>query len=115
MDNRVVSDRELVTEIARRHLPPEIADRWLGLLRPAVVLRHAARGDRAAGVLGGNPRLPDSAEWPLWDGHGPLSFVAAVDCAALSAVPLDIALPSSGTLLFFYFDGQYDDYQTTVG
>ena len=76
-------------------------------------MRH--RGDRAAGVLGGDPRLLDSAEWPLWDDHGPLSFVAAVDCAALSAVPLDIALPSSGTLLFFYFDGQYDNYQTTVG
>jgi uncharacterized protein DUF1963 len=115
MDNRVVSDRELVTEIARRHLLPEIADRWLRLLRPAAVLRHAARGDRAVGVLGGNPRLPDSAEWPSWDGHGPLSFVAAVDCAALAAVPLDIALPSSGTLLLFYFDGRYDNYQATVG
>jgi len=64
MDNRVVSDRELVTEIARRHLPREIADRWLRLLRPAAVLGHAARGDRAAGVLGGSPRLPDFAEWP---------------------------------------------------
>jgi len=115
MDNQVVSDRELVAEIARQHLPPEIADRWLRLLRPAAVLRHAARGDRAAGVLGGNPRLPDYAEWPSWDGHGPLSFVAAVDCAALAAVPLDIALPSSGTLLFFYFDGRYDNYQATVG
>jgi Domain of unknown function (DUF1963) len=115
MDNRVVSDRELVTDIARRHLPPDSAARWLQLLRPAAALRHAAPGDRVAGVLGGNPRLPDSAEWPSWDGHGPLSFVAAVDCAAVAAVPLDITLPPSGTLLFFYFDGQYDDYETTVG
>ncbi len=66
-------------------------------------------------MLGGDPRLPDSAEWPSWDGHGPLSFVAAVDCAALAAVPLDITLPTSGTLLFFYFDGQSDNCQTTVG
>jgi uncharacterized protein YwqG len=115
MDNRVVTDRELVTEIARQHLPSEIADRWLQLLRPAAVLRHAARGDRVAGVLGGEPRLPDAAGWPSWEGHGPLSFVAAVDCASLSAVPLDIVLPASGTLLFFYFDGQYDNYQATVG
>jgi uncharacterized protein YwqG len=113
-DNRVVSDRELVAEIARRHLPPEIADRWLRLLRPAAALRHAEDGDRLAGVLGGNPQLPDSVEWPSWDGHGPLSFVAAVDCAALAAVPLDITLPPSGTLLFFYFDPQRDDYETIV-
>jgi len=30
-------------------------------------------------------------------------------------VPLDISLPHAGTLLFFYFDGQYDSHQTTVG
>ena len=115
VDNRVMPDRERVTEIARRYLPQGIADRWLQLLRPAAVLRHAVPGDRVAGVLGGRPRLPGSAEWPSWDGHGPLSFVAAVDCAALAAVPLDIMLPSSGTLLFFYFDGQYDNCETTVG
>jgi hypothetical protein len=115
MDNRVVSDRELVTEIAHRHLPPDIAAPWLQLLRPAAALPPAAPGDRVAAVLGGNPRLPDSAEWPSWDGHGPLSFVAAVDCAAAAAVPLDITLPPSGTLLFFYFDGQYDNHETTVG
>jgi hypothetical protein len=32
-------------------------------------------------VLGGNPRLTDTAEWPFWTGHGRLSFIAAVDCA----------------------------------
>lgn len=72
MYDRVMSDRERVTEIAHRHLPS-------------------------------------------WDGHGPLSFVAAVDCAALAAVPLDIRLPAAGTLMFFYFDGQYDNGETTVG
>ncbi|HEV2371651.1 MAG TPA: YwqG family protein [Streptosporangiaceae bacterium] len=110
-----MSDRELVAEIARRHLPADVADRWLQLLRPAAALRHAAPGDRTAGVLGGNPALPDSAEWPFWDGHGPLSFVAAVDCAALAGVPLDIMLPPAGTLLFFYFDGQYDNCEAIVG
>ena len=110
-----MSDRALVTQIARRHLPPDIAERWLRLLRPAAALRQAAPGNPVAGVLGGSPRLPDSAEWPFWDGHGPLSFVASIDCAALAAVPLDIALPPAGTLLFFYFDGQYDNGQATVG
>jgi hypothetical protein len=30
-------------------------------------------------------------------------------------VPLDIKLPTDGTLLFFYFDGQYDNHQATIG
>ena len=48
-------------------------------------------------------------------GSRAIVVVAAVDCAALGAVPLDIALSSSGMLLFFYFDGRYDNYQATVG
>jgi hypothetical protein len=51
----------------------------------------------------------------VWEDHGPQSFIAAIDCAALAAVPLDITLPGAGTLLFFYFDGQYDNCQATVG
>lgn len=114
MDNREVHDRERVTEIAFQHLPPDVANRWLQLLRPAAALGHAMPGDRTAAVLGGHPQLPDSAEWPSWDGHGPLTFVAALDCAELTRVPLDISLPRSGTLLFFYFDGQYDNGDATV-
>ena len=108
-------DRERVGEIASRYLPDDAAARWLRLLRPAAALRHAGPGARVAAVLGGEPGLPDSAGWPLWEDHGPLSFIAAVDCEALAAVPLDIELPRAGTLLFFYFDGQYDNGETTVG
>jgi len=110
-----VADRDLVGEIARRHLPEGVAARWLGLLRPAAALRRAGGVAQVAAVLGGHPVLPDSVAWPVWAGHGPLSFVAAVDCAALAAVPLDISLPRAGTLLFFYFDGQYDNHRVTVG
>jgi hypothetical protein len=111
----MATDRELVAEIASRHLPAGIAARWLRLLRPAATLRRAAAGTRVAAVLGGHPVLPDSVAWPAWEGHGPLSFVAAVDCAALAPVPLDISLPQAGALLFFYFDGQYDNHGVTVG
>jgi hypothetical protein len=111
----VIADRERVGEIADRHLPADTAARWLRLLRPAAALRLAGPGAPVAAVLGGEPGLPDSAEWPVWEDHGPLSFIAAIDCAALAAVPLDIALPGAGTLLFFYFDGQYDNGQATVG
>ena len=103
-----MSDRELVAEIAGRFLPADIAARWLRLLRPAAALRYARPGAPVAAVLGGQPRLPESAEWPVWERHGPLSFIAAIDCAALSAVPLHIPLPF-GVMLFFYFDGQIDD------
>jgi hypothetical protein len=67
------------------------------------------------GVIGGVPRLPTRMEWPEWEGHGPLSFVAGVDCRAIAGQTLDIALPKTGELLFFYFDGQYDNGNATVG
>jgi hypothetical protein len=110
-------DRERVTEIARQFLPPDLAEQWLSLLRPAVALGPAAPapGTRPAAVLGGSPDLPPETEWPVWDGYGPLSFVASVDLAALAGLPLDIALPPDGTLLFFYFDGQLDDGGGVVG
>jgi Domain of unknown function (DUF1963) len=111
----VAADRESVAEIASRHLPAGIAARWLRLLRPAAALRRAGASAQVAAVLGGHPALPDSVAWPMWEGHGPLSFVAAVDCAALAAVPLDISLSRAGALLFFYFDGQYDNHRVTVG
>jgi hypothetical protein len=111
----MTSDRELVREIAGRYLADDVAARWLRLLRPAAALRHAGAGARVAAVLGGEPGLPDRAEWPTWEGHGPLSFIGAIDCGALALVSLDIALPTAGTLLFFYFDGQYDNGQATVG
>jgi hypothetical protein len=110
----VVPDRELVAAIAGRYLPAGVAGRWLRLVRPAAALRYAGPGARVAAVLGGQPRLPGSAEWPTWEGHGPLSYIGAVDCAALRAVPLDIALPQAGVLLFFYFDGQLDDGRAVV-
>jgi hypothetical protein len=30
---------------------------------------------------------------------GPLSFITAIDCAALATVPLDITLPRAGMLM----------------
>ncbi|MFJ8668222.1 DUF1963 domain-containing protein [Streptomyces sp. NPDC093600] len=59
--------------------------------------------------------MPASAEWPVWEGHGPLSFVASIDCARLPTAALDIDLPEAGALLFFYFDGQLDDGEAVPG
>ncbi|WFB11248.1 DUF1963 domain-containing protein [Streptomyces sp. LX-29] len=106
--------------LAREHLPEEVAERWVGLLRPGLRLEKAAgagpgRGTGTAGEtspvvgrLGGLPELPEGETWPVWEGHGPLAFVASLDCASLPSTALDIALPADGTLAFFHFDGQVD-------
>ncbi|MFI8435205.1 YwqG family protein [Streptomyces sp. NPDC079020] len=101
--------QDALRSLTLRHLPPEVAEKWLGLLRPGTRLEIAAGSDDVVGRLGGLPALPATAEWPAWDGHGPLSFIASIDCARLPAAALDISLPAAGTLLFFYFDGQLDD------
>lgn len=100
---------ESYAALAAEYLPAEVADRWLGLLRPCAQLIAARGSEPVVGRLGGLPRLPEGTEWPCWPGHGPLSFIASVDCAALPGDALDLAFPDEGTLLFFYFDGQYDD------
>ncbi|MFI9308704.1 YwqG family protein [Streptomyces triculaminicus] len=118
--------------LAHEHLPTGIAARWISLLRPGLALANATATDAEAeaeaatdadaqpgprfvvGRLGGLPELPEDEEWPVWDGHGPLSFIASVDCALLPSGALDIALPADGTLAFFYFDGQLDDGRAMV-
>ena len=101
--------RDDLRSLALQHLSPEDAEKWLGLLRPGVRLEATTGSDDAVGRLGGAPALPADSEWPVWEEHGPLSFIASIDCARLPAAALDIDLPTAGTLLFFYFDGQLDD------
>ncbi len=48
------------------------------LLRPAAGLRHAAPGDRVAGMLGALPCCLSPRSGRGGTAHGPLSFVAAV-------------------------------------
>ncbi|WP_329026194.1 YwqG family protein [Streptomyces sp. NBC_01423] len=106
--------REAFRSLAQQHLSPEDAEKWLGLLRPGTRLEVATDTDDVVARLGGLPALPAGAEWPVWEGYGPLSFVASIDCARLSTAALDIDLPEAGTLLFFYFDGQLDDGEALV-
>ncbi|KUO18725.1 hypothetical protein AQJ91_23790 [Streptomyces dysideae] len=106
--------RDALRALALQHLSPEIAEKWVGLLRPGVRLEAAGGSDDGVGRLGGLPSLPVDVEWPVWDGRGPLSFVASIDCGRLPTAALDIDLPAAGTLLFFYFDGQLDDGEALV-
>lgn len=97
---------EHLAGLAGAHLDADTAIRWLGLLRPAVRLVPAGPGDPVVARLGGTPTLPADVAWPEWPGRGPLSFVAEVDLAALTATGLDpgLALPGDGRLLAFYRD-----------
>lgn len=100
--------------LAEQHLGPAVARAWLEHLAPAVRLAHAQPGDLVVGQLGGLPMLPVNT-WPVWAGHGPLSHVMSLDCSKLSPMLPTLRLPASGVLSFYYFDGQFDDYRSTVG
>ncbi|WHT16414.1 YwqG family protein [Crossiella sp. CA-258035] len=96
--------KDRLSALARDRLPAEAAEKWIELFQPGIRLT-AGPGPRVA-RLGGNPALPPGVDWPSWPGHGPLNFIASVDCAALPREFLRIPLPAAGTLLFFYFDGE---------
>lgn len=100
---------ERYSQLAAEQLPGDLAQRWTALLRSCIRLRRAADSEQAVATLGGSPDLPAGVGWPEWPGHGPLSFIASVRCAALPREGLAEQFPQDGTLLFFYFDGQADE------
>lgn len=110
-------DFAFLTSLATEHLSAADAERFLSLVRPAIRLEPGGDTSPVLAVLGGSPHVPAGFEWPVWDGHGPLSFIAALDLDAVhrSGLPVDIELPSSGRLLAFYFDGSFDNFEGIVG
>jgi uncharacterized protein YwqG len=107
MDAMQISDSPLA-EAGRRYFSAQDAETWIGLLRPSFHLRTLVPDESVAAYLGGDPLLPKDVEWPVWEDHGPLNFVAAIDCSQIPVQELDIPLPASGELLFFYYDGLGD-------
>lgn len=108
-----MTDSQDLSELADRHLPPEIAAQWKALLRPAVQFDWAAGSDVIVAQLGGDPEMPPGEPWPEWEDYGPLNFIASFDCARIT---IDgFPLPEAGRLLFFYFDGQVDGGEEIVG
>jgi Domain of unknown function (DUF1963) len=94
---------ELVA-VAQATLPSAVAERWIGLLRPAIRLRRAEPAERPVAQLGGSPALPDGVAWPRSEAGQPLGFVASIDFGQLPVGQLDVPLPAEGTLLLFYRD-----------
>jgi len=103
-----------VAQAGRQYFSEQDAETWAGLLRPGFQLRALESEGSVAAYLGGDPLLPEEVEWPVWEGHGPLHFVGAVDCGQVPSQELDIPLPASGQLLFFYFDGLGDSSVTAT-
>lgn len=95
--------------VTGEHLCPADAECFLSLLLPAVHLVAATGTEPVVARLGGEPVVPADFEWPLWAGHGPLSFVTEIDLDALTAAGAPVpGAPADGRLLAFYFDGGYD-------
>lgn len=91
--------RDQLEGIARAHLSPADADLLTALARPAVRLDHSDGAPTSH--VGGAARLPASLEWPAWTDK-PLSLVAVVDLSDIAAFAIDLVLPTTGLLNFFY-------------
>jgi hypothetical protein len=108
-----VNWREPLADTVREHLPPDLARRFIELLRPAFNLDTHIDGP-VVGQLGGLPMLPDDLHWPVWKisankPMAPLPYRAGIDCGALPSNQLDIPLPAAGTLHFFADSDCFDD------
>jgi uncharacterized protein YwqG len=86
-----------------------VADRMLGLARPAVRLSATRVHDEELAVgtskIGGLPDLQTGVEWPAWADR-PLAFLAQINLADLHPFSFCDVLPREGLLQFFYDDEQ---------
>ncbi len=103
-----------LTALAGAHLSAEDAASYLAEVRPSARLRRAVAGETPTAVLGGEPELPLSMEWPSWEAMQ-LDFLAAVDLPAVHAVLPGAPLPSTGRLLFFAVGGLFGPGDEMVG
>lgn len=78
-----------------------------------------SKNSAPVGWLGGRAPLPVGVAWPTWEGCGPMSHIATLDCRVLQPhVPVALrsaGFPTQGLLSFFYFDGQVDGGVEVVG
>lgn len=88
-----------VARVLRAHgVPDDVAAAFAGRMADGILLvEHGAVDDRLR--LGGRPLLPEGEGWPHTRDGRPLSFVAALD---LAAVPALSPLPPAGTLVVFW-------------
>ena len=108
----VVTSASEFAEFARLHLPLPLAERWIGLMRPGVVVPSNGIDPGSPEPIGlrggGEPMLADDVAWPMFENCVPMRFIAELDCAALTAVGGLESMPTSGHLLFFCVDYWYE-------
>ncbi|MEU8530481.1 YwqG family protein [Streptomyces sp. NPDC048629] len=103
-----MADHSILERPARELSPEDVASAWPDPIRPGLRLRPAYASDVVVGRIGGDPQLPEHLPWPTWEGYGPLTFVASIDCSRVPADVQGLGLPEDGTLLFFLFDARID-------
>jgi uncharacterized protein YwqG len=95
----VQAERQRVQDILEAPLGRGRAAAIVALGRPAIAVGQGV-SDEIVGRLGGTPRLAGGVDWPTWQGR-PLSFLAELDLAAISAFDSGLNLPTEGMLSFF--------------
>jgi len=89
-------DGQFYRESSDKHFFLDLAQ-WSIEITPII---ESNESSKVLSKFGGYPNLPDSYEWPTFQGY-PMSFIAQIN---LSEIPLPIGcdLPSKGFLFFFY-------------
>jgi hypothetical protein len=92
------AQRAEVGRLLRLHgVPGRIADAHVAAMVDGIALLGEGTDERLR--LGGPPVMPPGAPWPMTPDGRPLSFVAALDFAAVPPTP---PLPEAGVLLLFW-------------
>ena len=88
-----------------RDVKPEFADCWSGLVRANAPIAMSGslpeRHGLARSKFGGLPDLAHDSDWPERIGRR-LDFLAQINLGDVSGLDLDLPLPASGLLQFFY-------------
>jgi uncharacterized protein YwqG len=90
---------DTLLDVARAHLPVELADEYMAVARPAIRMNHASRA--TGSWLGGEAMLDPGTEWPRW-GEQPLALICVLEVDELGGLQTDAPLPDGGILNFFY-------------
>jgi hypothetical protein len=104
-DSSPITTREAAEATIRAVMPPDLQERIIALLRPAIRITAAVTDDAAipigASKFGGAPDAPPGFSWPFYEDE-PLAFIAQFNLAEIAAGDVENALPHEGLLAFYF-------------
>ena len=111
---RNLNPAELFSELLSSHGMSRRREEIEGLYRPTMLLktRKAVESKMTIGQtkIGGQPDLPEGAEWPQFRDGRPLAFLGQINLGEVASVSKLPGLPESGLLSFFsVFGWQVED------